>query len=198
MPDRYLLVEQWEEADLLGLPTEETDYYEYKSSKVPTAKLKEKTEIAASAFWNSGGGIFIAGVDDQGRIDGGIPETVGKQKIRDWADQVLSLVEPTGPYVIKTISRQNSNSLIRPDHVVLVISFGESFSGPHMAPDKKYYIRAGAHSGPASHYIVEAIRARRGLQKPLLRGVLRLHPQKPNIVQLAVLSMTFDRTLTIA
>jgi len=195
--ERYRLVEDWEETDLLSLPDEETDYYEFKSSRVPTTKLKDKIAVAASAFWNSGGGIFIVGINDQGKVDGGVPEVVGRQKIRDWIDQILASVEPVGPYIVKLISRDDSNSLINPDHVVTVISFGESFSGPHMAPDKKYYIRAGAHSGPASHHIVEAIRARRGLQNPFLRGVLRMHPQKPNVVQLVVLNLNDAPALNV-
>lgn len=192
--DRYRLIDDWEVEDLLNLPSGETEYYEYKSSRIPLTNLKEKIAIAASAFWNSGGGIFIAGVDDQGKVDGGLAEVVGRQKIRDWTDQILASIEPPGSYAIKTI---NNISITNPNHVVLVISFGESFNGPHMAPDKKYYIRAGTHSGPASHYLVEAIRARRGLQNPVLRGLIRMHPQKDNVVQLVVLNIAESPALNV-
>src|SRR5690606_33031336 len=65
---------------------------------------------------------------------------------------------------------------------------GESHIGPHMAPDKKYYIRAGAHSAPASHFLVEAIRLRRTLEKPLLRGLLRVNPQKHSVIDLVIMT----------
>ncbi|GAA5531590.1 ATP-binding protein [Herpetosiphon gulosus] len=82
-------IEGWTEEDLLRLPSEENDHYEYKSSQIPMDRLKEKISIAASAFWNSGGGFFIVGIDDTGHIDGGIAKTVGRQKLPDWIDQIL-------------------------------------------------------------------------------------------------------------
>ena len=84
-------ISKWEYQDLLELPSEESEIYEYKSSKTPLDKLKNKISIAASAFWNSGGGIFIAGINDCGKIDGGIPDKNGKQNIRDWVDNAIKL-----------------------------------------------------------------------------------------------------------
>jgi Putative DNA-binding domain len=191
--DRYTLVEEWTEDQLSGLPDNETDYYEFKSSQISPERLKKEITVAASAFWNSGGGIFIAGLDDHGQMDGGLLADIGKQKIRDWADQVLSHVEPIGPYAIATIEGNSPDSKIKSGHVVLVIGFGESPNAPHMAPDYRYYIRAGTHSLPAGHFIVEAIRAKRGLSRPLLRGLLQLNASKTNIVQLVVLG-TNDAT----
>jgi hypothetical protein len=189
MAERFRLIENWKEEDLLNLPKGETEYFEYKSSKTPSEKLKDKISVAASAFWNSGGGIFIAGVDGSAKVDGGIPKNIGRQDLCDWVDQTLTSVEPVGSYVIKTISRETDDSLIQENHVVLIISFGESNIAPHMAYDNKYYIRAGTHSGPASHFLVETIRARRGLQKPVLRGLLRMHEEKSHIVELVVLAL---------
>ena len=188
MLERYTLIEEWTEDHLSTIPDTETDYYEYKSSQTPLERLKHKIYVAASAFWNSGGGVFIAGVDDNGQIDGGIPARVGGQKLRDWADQVLAQVEPVGPYTVKAIEAAQLNSRIRPDCAVLVIAFGESASAPHMGPDYRYYVRAGAHSMPAGHFLVEAIRSRRGLHKPFLRGLLRLHENKTHAVELAIIS----------
>jgi len=187
--ERYRFIENWTEEDLLSIPKEESDSFEYKSSKTPLDKLKEKISVSASAFWNSGGGIFIAGVNDSGKIDGGIPENIGRQGIREWIDQILTSVEPVGNYTIKTISKKIKDSSINDNCVVLVMSFEESIIAPHMAYDKKYYIRAGAHSEPASHFLVEAIRARRGLQKPLLRGLLKMHDEKSYIVELVILAL---------
>jgi hypothetical protein len=188
--ERYRQIENWTEDDLSNLPEEETDYYEYKSSLVGSDfnKLKKKIQIAASAFWNTGGGVFIVGINDDGVVDGGIPEKKGNQKLRDWVDQIIVDVEPVGPYTVQTIASEKDDSLINTDKVVLVIGFGESFNLPHMAPDNKYYMRAGAHSMAAGHYLVEAIRARRGLYQPMLRGLIRFHDRKANIFQLIIVT----------
>lgn len=195
--ERYRLVENWVEDDLTDLPVEENEYYEYKSSETPTAKLKEKIAVAASAFWNSGGGIFIAGINDEGQIDGGIPETIGRQKLRDWVDQSIARVEPPGPYIIQIIGKGENGSSIKEGNVVLVVGFGESITAPHMAPDKRYYLRAGAHSGPASHFLVEAIRLRRSLQRPLLRGVLIPSTKISDVIQLVIVCLNEATALNV-
>ncbi len=141
----------WNENDLSQLPPQEDDQYEYKRSQTKDPDLGNKLSVAASAFWNSGGGIFVAGVNNIGQIDGGITEDVGNQPRRDWADQHIRRTEPQGgKYWIKTISATSSRSPIRPNHVILVVAFETSPLAPHMAYDKKYYIRAGAHSEGAS------------------------------------------------
>jgi hypothetical protein len=114
---------------------------------------------------------------------------MGKQKIRDWVDAVLSTVSPVGPYSVRTIQCERADSRIDLGCVVLVVAFGESFDLPHMAPDNRYYVRAGAHSNPANHYLVEAIRARRGLRRPMLKALLRENPQKTGVVELAIVAI---------
>ena len=117
MTERYRIIGRWTEDELTSnIPSEETDFYEFKSSSISVNELKKKLPVAASAFWNSGGGIFVAGVDDNGKIDGGISNLVGRQTLRDWADQILSSVEPVGPYIIKTIEPKDRSSSINPDH----------------------------------------------------------------------------------
>jgi hypothetical protein len=56
-----------------------------------------------------------------------------------------------------------------------------------MAYDKKYYIRAGAHSEPASHFLVESIRAHRTAQTPVMRAILRHSEHKSNVIELVIL-----------
>ncbi|MCA9912659.1 MAG: ATP-binding protein [Anaerolineae bacterium] len=188
------IIDEWTEEDLLELPNTETDEYEFKSSlirEMPNYRneLQSKIVKTASAFWNTGGGILIVGVDDNGKIDGGIPGMMGKQKLRDWVDAALRGVTPPGPYSVRTIRPDSENSAINLEHVVLVVAFGESYDLPHMAPDNRYYVRAGAHSNPANNYLVEAIRARRGLRRPMLRALLRENPQRPGVVELTVLAI---------
>ncbi len=199
----YRVVANWTESDLLNILKEETDYYEYKSSQIVanpkwSAELQQKICNAASAFWNTGGGVFIVGVDDKGQIDGGIPSTVGKQPIRAWVDQVLRDVQPIGPYEVGVIQSSTLSSLIQPNKIVLVIAFGESFNLPHMSSDKKHYARLGVHTEPAPYYLVEAIRARRGLRKPLLKGLLRRHERKSGVIELVVLNVNQEPALNVS
>ena len=192
--EKHTLIENWSEDDLLDLPEGESDDYEYKSSLIRDSSsyrsdLSHKITKTASAFWNTGGGILVVGVDDSGRVDGGIPYHIGKQKLRDWVDMILNTVSPIGPYTVRPIKPQKNDTQIDPEHVVLVVAFGESFDLPHMAPDNRYYIRTGAHSNPANHYLVEAIRARRGLNRPMLRVLLRENPQKAGVVELTIVTI---------
>lgn len=179
----------WTEENLREIPSSETELFEYKSSKVPLDNLKNKISVAASAFWNSGGGIFIAGVNDNGEVDGGIEKYKGKQDIRDWVDNAIKLTEPTGEYLISIICKNLDDSKIEDNKAVIVICFYESNLVPHMAYDKKYYIRVGAHSGAANHYLVESLRSLRANTKPNLRGIMKYHPTKPRIEQLVIIAL---------
>jgi len=182
-------ISKWTYEDLNDIPIEESNAYEYKSSKVPLDSLKNKISVAASSFWNSGGGIFIAGVNDTGKVDGGILGTKGRQSIRDWADKAIKLTEPLGNYEIRVIEHNDSAPGIDEGNVVLIIKFMESNIVPHMAYDKKYYIRAGAHSDGATHFQVEALRTFRQFTKPNIRGVMKYHPTKPRVEELVIVSL---------
>lgn len=171
------------------LPKGESDSLEFKSGRVSLDDLKNKISVAASSFWNSGGGIFIAGVDDDGKLDGGIPKSKGRQSIRDWADKAVGLTVPSGSYQIQVIEHDDDTNLIDVDKVVLVIQFWESTNAPHMAYDNRYYIRAGAHSGSATHFQIEALRALRQYSKPNIMGVMRYHPTKPRIEEVVIVAL---------
>lgn len=195
---KYLSVVNWDESSLEDLPAQETDEYEYKSSEIVEQsdknyrkELKEKVQKSASAFWNSGGGYFIVGYDEvTGNINGGIPDMMGNQGLRDWVDNVIHQIEPVGKYEVRLIASKSTDSLIDAGNVVLVIGFAESRNLPHMSPDHRYYIRAGAHSVPAKHFIVESLRAFRSHNSPVLRGLVRYHPDKKYILELVVTAIT--------
>lgn len=185
--------------DITNLPTAEDEHIEYKSSATPQKELKDKLTRAASGFWNSGGGIFFAGVDDNGKPDGGLDTAVGRTPVRDWIDQKLNEVAPIGPYTIELFQHNSASGLnIEENKCVIAVKFEESARPPHMAPDHKYYIRAGAHTIPAAHFIVEALWARRGIQCPQLAHRMRLKPEASEIIQLAVLAMTEQPALNVA
>src|SRR5665213_965704 len=187
-----------DQLDLANLPTTEDEIFEFKCSATPFQTLKDKLARAASGFWNSGGGLFIAGVDGTGKPDGGLPPVVGRTSTRDWVDQILTDVSPRGTYLVRLFLHDPTSPLkIAADRCVIAVEFEESPRPPHMAPDHKYYIRAGAHTVPATHYIVEALWARRRVQRPQLAHSMRLKPEASDIIQLAVLALTEEPAINV-
>jgi len=186
------------------LPDAEDDRHEYKSSviekneKSSNKSLGDKIAKAASGFWNSGGGLFVVGVDDNGKPDGGISLSVGNQSRQDWIDTIISQVTPRSPYVIHSIQNSTNCVNIEPDKAVFLIGFCESEIGPHMANDNRYYIRAGAHTEPANHFFVEAIHARRGLRTPLLRHIVRYKPGNSTIIQLGIVALNAASAINVS
>lgn len=181
------------------LPSAEDDRHEYKSSAIKNDKeLGDKIAKAASGFWNSGGGLFVAGVDGNGKPDGGISLNVGRQSRRDWIDQVISQVTPKSAYAVHSIEDKGCGCNIEPGKAVFLIGFGESEIGPHMANDHRYYIRAGAHTVSANHFIVEAIHARRGLRTPLLSHLVRRKPGKISVIQLGIVVLNAAAAINVS
>lgn len=187
-PKNWSAVVDLEDADLALLPRREDERHEYKSSTTKDVELTDKVARAASGFWNSGGGLLVVGVNGGGEPDGGIAPTIGRQSRQDWIDQAISRVSPCDHYAIKCIEGRGGGS-ISSGKVVVAVGFGASENGPHMAPDNRYYLRAGAHTLPASHFLVEAIRARRGLMVPVLRHVVRRKPEGGGVLQLGIVSL---------
>jgi hypothetical protein len=176
----------------------EDDEFEFKSSQLSIDQLKEKISKAASGFSNSGGGFFIAGIDDEsGNVDGGIPRKIGKQDLRDWADNVIHNIQPTPRYEVTLLDDIQRRGSLNGGSVILVIYFHESYIGPHMAHDNRYYIRAGAHTVPAKHFIVDAIWAKRHFSKPRLTHLFRLKPDNPSVIQLGILALTNSAAIDI-
>ncbi len=176
--------------DLTQLPTAEDDNYEFKSSLTKPEELKKKLRCAASAFANSGGGYFVVGVNGQGDADGGIDKKIGRQPLRDWVDNIIHEIQPPPSYEVKLVEDPDSRGTIKAGKAVLVVRIHESFYGPHMAPDGRYYIRAGAHTVTAKHFIVEALWAKRNVRKPRLTHLFRLKPGYDSVRQLGVLALT--------
>jgi len=176
--------------DLSQLPDAEDDYFEFKSSQTLDKELGKKIQKAASGFANSGGGCFICGVDDTGTPDGGISVKVGKQDRRDWLDVQLNQVVPTPTYEIRQINETNGAGIISEGSALFLIFIAESCVGPHIAPDSRYYIRAGAHTLPARHFVIDAIWAKRHFSKPRLTHLFRLKPGSDTTIQLGIVALT--------
>jgi hypothetical protein len=176
--------------DLTQLPSVEDDHFEFKSSSTPEKELKKKLNCAVSGFANAGGGCFVVGVDDNGQADNGWPLKMGRQDIGAWVDQIVNKVEPVPKYDIKLISDPMGRGVIQPDSAVLLVAIHESYAGPHMAEDKHYYIRAGAHTVKAQHFIIDAIWAKRYFFKPRLTHLFRLKPEQEQTIQLGIIALT--------
>jgi hypothetical protein len=67
-----------------------------------------------------------------------------------------------------------------------------------MANDHRYYIRAGAHTVSANHFIVEAIHARRGLRTPLLSHIVRLKPGNSGVIQLGIVVLNAAAAINVS
>ncbi|TWT67321.1 AlbA family DNA-binding domain-containing protein [Allorhodopirellula solitaria] len=183
--------------DTLAIPFSEDDEFEFKSSATPHKELGKKIACAVSGFANAGGGVFIAGVDANGDPDGGFAPQVGRQDLRDWVDQIVHQVTPTPSYEIKLLDDAQGRGTLNSGCSVVAIAIEESFLGPHMASDNKYYIRAGAHTVPARHFIVEAIWAKRHYAKPRLTHLFRTKPTNSQSVQLGILALTSSPAVDI-
>jgi hypothetical protein len=188
MPLIYPLesIPRWQAAELAGLPNAEDESHEYKSARISASDLRKELGLAGSAFWNTGGGMLVVGVDGSGRADGGVEVAVGRQPLRDWVDQCCADVAPRAEYRVGIITDPTLG--LGTDRCILVVGFGESHAAPHMAPDHRYYIRAGAHTAPAPHFVVEALLARRGLSQPVLRPMLRHKPGVGYVIQLGIVA----------
>jgi hypothetical protein len=153
-------------------------------------ELKKKLSCAVSGFANAGGGCFVVGVDGNGNADNGYSLKIGRQDLRDWVDQIVNEVAPVPKYDIKLISDPMGRGVIQPDSAVLLVAIHESYAGPHMAPDQHYYIRAGAHTVKATHFIIDAIWAKRHFFKPRLTHLFRLKPEQEQTIQLGIIALT--------
>ncbi len=171
-------------------PNAEDDVFEFKCSATPHNELKKKLDRASSGFANAGGGCFIYGLDNNGNADGGVADTVGNQDLRDWLDQIIARVTPRPSYDIRLYNDCEGRGTLDAGNVVAAVSIFPSETAPHQAYDKKYYIRAGAHTLPAGHYIVEAIWAMRHFSKPRMTHLVRQRPDYGEVVQIGFVALT--------
>lgn len=181
----------------LLMMTEELSELEFKSSRTPDDQLKPKVGVAASAFWNSGGGRFVVGMNNDGELDGGVSMKVGRTSRADWIEQQIHRVVPVGSYHIDCIEGGEATPGIESGNCVVAVTFAESHDVPHMAPDHMYYIRAGKTSSPAGHFIVESLRTMRARQRPILTAVLRPKPHRRLFAELAIFALTDTPALDI-
>ncbi|MAT71189.1 MAG: hypothetical protein CMJ58_16885 [Planctomycetaceae bacterium] len=186
--------------DISSLPASETAEFEYKSSQTGWDALRDKIGKGVSGLANAGGGMFVCGVNDDGEPDGGLPLQKGNQSLQDWLDKAINRVQPAPKYEIHIESDAQGRGTLKADHVVAAIEIPRSMNAPHMAPDNKYYIRAGAHTEPASHFIVESLWARRGLLRPqlVLRSKVDRDVEETDRITISLISITDTPALDVS
>lgn len=181
------------------LPKREDQSFEYKGGGTPFNMLKvDKLPKAASAFWNSGGGTIFIGVDDNGVPDGGMPLKKGGTDIRDWLDKTILPLSQNSKHFIRIYESADApGHNIAADKCVAAVHFCRNQRAPVMGPESKYFIRAGAHSEPASAFIVEALFANRQSSAPSLMHSFRLKPSDDDTVQLGIVGIADAPALNV-
>ncbi len=161
-----LLPAIWTEATLRDLVPGEHDFQEFKASPW----LDDAGEISPSfaslyskqlsAFANGAGGRLFIGIDDLGRIDGGVRVDLKSGGLRGWLEDVTSgAIEPplTGFNIFEVRSDGSSRSRLAPGRAVYVIEIPSSDSAPHQAMDHRYYLRIAGKSRPMGHVHIQDV-----------------------------------------
>ncbi|MCO4772445.1 MAG: ATP-binding protein [Deltaproteobacteria bacterium] len=160
------LPEVWNEATLRAISPGEHDFQEFKSSPW----IEDNGEIGASflslyskqlsAFANGAGGRLLIGIDDHGRIDGGVRTDLKSGGLRGWLEDVTpGAIDPplSGFNVFEVRSDASEKSMIGPGRAVYVVEIPASESAPHQAIDHRYYLRIAGKSRPMGHVHIQDV-----------------------------------------
>ncbi|MGE0706865.1 MAG: helix-turn-helix domain-containing protein [Planctomycetota bacterium] len=163
--------EPWTEERLAHLIPYEHESQEFKGAGfvyVPaTGQVRpdflDNLSKQVSAFCNAGGGRLFLGVDDTGRVDGGVPQELRQNGTREWLEDVLPGVvdPPLRSFDVHEVTRASEDSPILPGRAVYVLELPDSDDAPHQARDRRYYLRIAGKSRPMSHRHVLDILQRR-------------------------------------
>jgi hypothetical protein len=124
-----------------------------------------------SAFANGGGGRVFLGIDDNGRIDGGIPVAL-KGGTRAWLEDLVpqSVDPPLRRCNVFEVRAEGQGSEIRGGCGVYVVDIPPSDDAPHQSKDNRYYLRIAGKSRPMGHvHVQDVLRRTRHPQVSLTR-----------------------------
>ncbi|HZP75158.1 MAG TPA: ATP-binding protein [Pseudolabrys sp.] len=149
-------------ADLDRLMTEavgESLTLEYKASAALARTSAEVNELCkdVSALANSAGGQIIYGVQEDRRqgtfqLDGGVTDG---RITREWIDQIL------GSNIQPRIDRARISSIdLGSGGRAFVLTVPQSNTGPHQAPDHRYYKRFELRAAPMEDYEIKDVMRR--------------------------------------
>ncbi len=174
----------WTEEMLDDLDPDEHDSQEFKSSPFLVGDDGEistgftfRLSKQVSAFANGNGGRLFLGIDDAGRIDGGIPRDLKGGGVRAWLEDVVRgcVDPPLRDFDVYEVPWPGPGvpSSIHPGCAVYIVEIRPSHDAPHQAEDYRYYLRIAGKSQPMGHLHVEDVSRR--TRTPRLR-VIRLAP----------------------
>jgi len=159
--------ERWTEETLESLEPFEHDFQEFKGSRfVATDEGRISSFFInalskqVSAFANGAGGRLYLGIDDDGRVDGGVPVHLKGGGTRAWLEDLIhtSVEPPLKAFnVFEIPPRADGTSRILPDHAVYLIDFHTSDAAPHQAKDHRYYLRIAGKSRPMGNVHVRDV-----------------------------------------
>jgi hypothetical protein len=139
---------------------EESLTLDYKDSRALTRDGKGPDELCkdVTALANSAGGQLVYGIEEDkatkkpGRVDDGVADA---KITREWIEQILnSRVEPRLSGVTTARIEMGNGQF------GYVITVPQSQTGPHQAPDQKYYRRFDLQSVPMHDYEIKDVMRR--------------------------------------
>ncbi len=163
-------VAEWDEDFVLSLPSGENDQFERKGTLMldvtagaNEGKARDELAKQLSAFANAGGGQIIYGLTDDGSVDsGGVSEAI-RGSTKEWLEDLipgLTDFEIVGVNV-KPIASESTQSQLEKGKALYIVDVPDSDRAPHQSTrDRRYYVRLGGKSFPASHRLIEDIRNR--------------------------------------
>jgi hypothetical protein len=158
--------ERWDEARLRGLDVHEHDFQEFKgaawmfSHGEPASTFVYALSKQVSAFVNGAGGRLFLGVDDNGKVDGGVRTDLKGGGTRAWLEDIVptSVDPPLRRCNVFEIRNDTvADSGIAPGNAVYVIELPSSQEAPHQAKDNRYYLRIAGKSRPMGHVHVQDV-----------------------------------------
>ncbi len=164
--------EVWTESMLEDLEPSEHDFQEFKGARFVAEETRIIADFTAalskqvSAFANGAGGRIFLGLDDHGRVDGGVRVDLKGGGTRAWLEDVIpnAVDPPLRSFNVFEVPYPGSGrrTLILPDHAVYVLHIPPSADAPHQGVDRRYYLRIAGKSRPMGHvHILDILRRTR-------------------------------------
>ncbi len=144
---------------LRDLEPSEHDFQEFKGARYFAEGGRIHSDFTAhlskqiSAFANGAGGRIFIGIDDDGRIDGGVPTDLKGGGTRAWLEDVIptAVDPPLRRFNVFEVLREGEPSQIDEGSAVYVLHVPSSEDAPHQAVDRRYYLRIAGKSRPMGH-----------------------------------------------
>lgn len=167
----------WTVERLQALDRHEYDFQEFKGSQFVLDQgarrvrgdFLDNLSKQVSAFANAAGGRVFLGLDDEGKIDGGVPRDLRPNGTREWLEDIVphTVTPPLSSLNVYEVPGPESGRRGKPgpgggaqagpihaNHAVYVVDIPASADAPHQARDHRYYLRIAGKSRPMGHHHV--------------------------------------------